>query len=95
MVCFLSVEWPRFALGAGVGEVFSKGIFDCVWVKALNVLPGIASIAVDRVPVIVREAAYALYCVRFFFHSLLLRGALCRGGGGSRESCLTRSHDLR
>ena len=53
-----------------MSEVLSVSILDVVGVKALDVLPCVACLAVYRVPIIVSEAAYAFDGVRFFLDRL-------------------------
>jgi hypothetical protein len=96
LVCLLQIQRSGFAVDARMSKVFSKGIFEFIWVVALDVLPCVADLAIDRISVIVREVADTLDGVRFFLYRLLLvRDVLDRDGTLSRKSGLTGSHDLR
>jgi hypothetical protein len=68
----LAVQGPRLALDARMCKVRTKGIFDVVGVVALDVLPGIARLAVDGISVIVSEATYTPDGVRLLLDNLLL-----------------------
>ncbi len=93
----LDVERPRLALVTRVREVFAIGLFDVVGVEALDVLPGIACLAVDRVSVIVREVANTLDGVGLFLNRRLhLLGYILKWDGLAwRGDILTGSRDLR
>jgi hypothetical protein len=73
---FLSIQRARIAIRAGMGEVLTYGLFPVVGVKAFDVLPRVARLAVDRVSIIVSEGANTLDCVRFFLTPFCLRRRL-------------------
>lgn len=100
--CFLSLDGTLlvkrswFTLGARVGEVFTISVLHVIRVEALDVLPGIACLAVDRVSIIVREVTDTLDSVRLFLYGLdLLWNILDRDGIVCGEGSLTRSRNLR
>jgi hypothetical protein len=72
LYCSLSVKGARLALGARVCKGIAISLFAIVGVKAVDMLPCIACLAVDRVSVIVREVADTLDGVRLLFHRLRL-----------------------
>jgi hypothetical protein len=57
-----------------VCKVLPDSLVPVVWIEAVNVLPGVARLAVDCVSVIVREVAYTLDRIRLFFRLLNGRG---------------------
>ena len=70
----LAVERARFAFCTRVSEVFTNGLVPVVGVKAVDMLPRIARLAVDCVAIIVREVANTLDGVGLFFYRLNLLG---------------------
>ena len=63
-----------------MGKVFAVSIVYVVWVVALDVLPSVTGLAVDRVSIIVRKAADTLDRVGLFFGSLGLVRDMLREG---------------
>ena len=59
-----------------MGEVLPDSLIPVIGVEALDVLPGVACVAIYRVPVIVGEVADTLDGVRLFFDRLDLLGLL-------------------
>lgn len=95
----LAIENSRFAFGTRVRELVRFGLLYVVGVEALDVLPRVARLAIDREPVIVSEAADTLDGVRLL---LLVRpdgaGFMVqqdRNGLGAEGSRLTRGHEMR
>lgn len=79
-----------------MSEVLPYGLVPVVGVEAVDMLPGVACFAIDRVSVIVREVAYTLDGVRLFFYHLDLVGDIVLGSGGERRrESLTGKHGMR
>jgi hypothetical protein len=77
-------------------ELLSGSIIDPAGIETLNMLPGIASLAINRVPVVVREVANTLDGVRLFVCGLDNGKRIVRRDRRSRiEGDLRRSRDLR
>jgi len=94
----LVVERARLALVARVSKVLAARVLDIIRVEALDVLPRVARLAVDRVSVIVREAADTLDGVGFFafYRRLdLVRAILGRSAVVREDDGLTRIRELR
>lgn len=79
-----------------MSEVFAESLLATVWVEAVDVLPRVARVAVDRVSIIIREVANTLDRVRLFFlyrHNLAWN--IVGGDWYARsEEGLTRSRGL-
>ena len=92
----LTVKRSRVAVGAGVVEVGAGGIVDAARVEALYMLPGIAGLAVDGVPIVVAVLADTLDGVRLLIYEVGAVGRIAgRGRGCGIERGLDGRRDLR
>lgn len=82
-----AVQGPRVTVGAEVAEVIAGGLLDVTRVEAFDVLPRIASLAVDGITVVVRVVADALDGVWLLVYRV--------GGGARRASRVGRDGRLR
>lgn len=93
----LSVEVTRFAVGARVRKLVTKGLITTVRVVAVYMLPTIACLAVDGAAIVVRVFAYAFDAVGLLiFDALELGdGVGCQRSVAGGEEILTGSHAQR
>ena|ERR1700733_10486906 len=79
-----------------MGELSAEGFFAVIGIKAIDVLPRVAGVAVYRVSVIVREVTYTLDGVGLLVSRLGLMDYFSSGGGRQQgEEALTRKRGLR
>lgn len=92
-----TVEGTGLAVGAGVVELGLGGGSDLARVEALDVLPGVAGLAVDGVPIVVAVVADALDGVRLLVDEVGAVGRIVGrvGRRRGREGRLGRRRDLR
>lgn len=73
----LSINETRFTVDTRMREVFAECVLHRVWIVALDMLPAVASIAINCVSIITRKVAYTFDGIGLFFYSDVILGIAC------------------